>query len=203
MLSTKQQMSATWLRRQIVVLPCLKRLSFHISDEAEALVKVARTNLSMPQKILGIGLGIVLIFVANRLLYAAFPRVDWLLNNRISFLVQFLGLISLSEWWTTRQARTFLRNSLGRSIPPEEETSLKTWLEVPTDRLQAESRELEKNPFDRIPRIVFLVLNPALQLALFLFELLLNVVLPFPKVQSHGQDWLTKTKRQRRATRQS
>jgi hypothetical protein len=63
-------------------------------------------------------------------------------------------LTVLSLWWTTWTARRLLRQSLGRPLRKEEETSLKSWMQVDTAMLGAAAAELERNPFERVLRPV-------------------------------------------------
>lgn len=61
-------------------------------------------------------------------------------------------LLLLSVTWTTWKTRQILRKSLGRKLRSGEESSLRTWMELPNESLDSASRELERDPFARVLR---------------------------------------------------
>ena len=61
-----------------------------------------------------------------------------------------LALTLLSLWWTTFKSRQIMSRSLGRKLKVGEETSLRSWMEVPESGLETATTELERNPFERI-----------------------------------------------------
>ena len=63
-----------------------------------------------------------------------------------------VALTALSLCWTTVKARRMLRESLGRKIKRGEETSFKTWTEVPGGALDVAIQELDRNPFEGVLR---------------------------------------------------
>ena len=63
-----------------------------------------------------------------------------------------LALTLLSLWWTTFKSRQIMSRSLGRKLKAGEETSLRSWMEVPEAGLETATTELERNPFERIVR---------------------------------------------------
>ena len=65
-----------------------------------------------------------------------------------------IALTLLSLWWTTVKARRLLSRSLGRKIRKGEETSLRSWMEVSEAGLDTATRELERNPFERLMRFL-------------------------------------------------
>src|SRR5262245_3555374 len=66
----------------------------------------------------------------------------------------FLAITFLSLGRTTIKARRHLRRALGRKLRTGEENSLKSWMQVSDDALDAANRELERDPFDRILRFL-------------------------------------------------
>lgn len=60
-----------------------------------------------------------------------------------------LLLAFLSLWWTSYHQRRILRRSLGHSVRQEDETSIKTWMNLRGDQLANAEQELARNPFDR------------------------------------------------------
>jgi hypothetical protein len=63
-----------------------------------------------------------------------------------------VALTLLSLWWTTFKSRQIMSRSLGRRLKAGEETSLRSWMEVPEAGLETATTELERNPFQRIVR---------------------------------------------------
>ena len=63
-----------------------------------------------------------------------------------------LALTLLSLWWTTFKSRQIMSRSLGRKLKAGEETSVRSWMEVPEAGLETATTELERNPFERIVR---------------------------------------------------
>jgi hypothetical protein len=63
-------------------------------------------------------------------------------------------LLMLSVTWTTWKTRQILRKSLGRKLRSGEESSLRTWMELPSESLDNASRELERDPFARVLRFL-------------------------------------------------
>ena len=63
-----------------------------------------------------------------------------------------VALTVLSLWWTTIKARRLLTRSLGRKLRKGEESSLKSWMQVSDAGLDAATRELDRNPFERVLR---------------------------------------------------
>ena len=63
-----------------------------------------------------------------------------------------LALTLLSLWWTTFKSRQIMSRSLGRKLKAGEETSVRSWMEVPEAGLETATKELERNPFERIVR---------------------------------------------------
>jgi hypothetical protein len=61
-----------------------------------------------------------------------------------------LGLVALSLVWTSWKSRRALRKSLGRDVQAGEDTSLRTWMSLPTESLDGAARELENNPFQAV-----------------------------------------------------
>jgi hypothetical protein len=59
-----------------------------------------------------------------------------------------LALTALSAGWTGWKSRRILKESLGRNVREEDQTSLRTWMQVPSDKLEAAARELQENPFE-------------------------------------------------------
>ena len=67
---------------------------------------------------------------------------------KLIYFLAVIGLTTLSLWWTTRRARKILRESLRREIRPNEEISLRAWMDVPDEQLRTAGRELKQSPFD-------------------------------------------------------
>ncbi len=72
----------------------------------------------------------------------------------VNFLLGFIFLACivlavLSLWWTSRRERKILGGALGRKVREEDETSLKTWMNLRADQLADAERDLARNPFDR------------------------------------------------------
>ena len=63
-----------------------------------------------------------------------------------------VALTLLSLWWTTFKSRRLMSRSLGRKLKAGEESSLRSWMEVPAAGLESATTELERNPFERIVR---------------------------------------------------
>ena len=63
-----------------------------------------------------------------------------------------VALTMLSLWWTTFKSRRIMSRSLGRKLKAGEETSLRSWMEVPEAGLESATTELEHNPFERVVR---------------------------------------------------
>ena len=61
-----------------------------------------------------------------------------------------LALVGLSLGWTSWKSSRALRKSLGRDVRPGEDTSLRTWMSVPSETLDAAARDLEDNPFTTV-----------------------------------------------------
>ena len=55
-----------------------------------------------------------------------------------------LALTLLSLWWTTFKSRQIMSRSLGRKLKAGEETSLRSWMEVPEAGLETATTELER-----------------------------------------------------------
>ena len=64
--------------------------------------------------------------------------------------LSILALVALSLGWTSWKSRRALRKSLGRDVRPGEDTSLRTWMGLPSESLQDAARELEDNPFQDV-----------------------------------------------------
>ena len=61
-----------------------------------------------------------------------------------------LALVGLSLGWTTWKSRRALRKSLGRDAQAGEDTSLRTWMSMPSESLDAAAKDLENNPFQNV-----------------------------------------------------
>ena len=61
-----------------------------------------------------------------------------------------LALVALSLGWTSWKSRRALRKSLGRDVRAGEDTSLRTWMNLPSESLDAAAKELEDNPFNNV-----------------------------------------------------
>lgn len=61
-----------------------------------------------------------------------------------------LALVALSLGWTSWKSRRALRRSLGRDVRAGEDTSLRTWMSLPSESLKDAARELEDNPFQGV-----------------------------------------------------
>ena len=64
--------------------------------------------------------------------------------------LSILALVALSLAWTSWKTRRALRKSLGRDVRAGEDTSLRTWMSLPSKSLDAAARELEENPFQGV-----------------------------------------------------
>ena len=64
--------------------------------------------------------------------------------------LSILALVALSLVWTTWKTRRALRKSLGRDVRAGEETSLRTWMSLPSESLDEAAKELEDNPFQGV-----------------------------------------------------
>ena len=65
-----------------------------------------------------------------------------------------VALLMLSVTWTTWKTRQILRKSLGRKLKSGEDSSLRTWMQLSDESLDNASRELERDPFDRVLRFL-------------------------------------------------
>jgi hypothetical protein len=65
-----------------------------------------------------------------------------------------LAVTASSLWWTTVKSRRILRQSLGRDLRKDEETSLRSWMQASDASLHKAAEELERNPFDRFLRFL-------------------------------------------------
>jgi hypothetical protein len=65
-----------------------------------------------------------------------------------------IALLLLSVTWTTWKTRQILRKSLGRNLRSGEESSLRTWMELSNESLDAANRELARDPFARLLRFL-------------------------------------------------
>jgi hypothetical protein len=74
------------------------------------------------------------------------------MRNIIGASVILLTLLSLA--WTTWKARRILRSALGRKIRRGEEASITAWMNVPDETLDAASRELARDPFEKVLRVL-------------------------------------------------
>ena len=63
-----------------------------------------------------------------------------------------VALTLLSLWWTTFKSRRLMSRFLGRQLKTGEETSLRSWMDVPDAGLERATRELERNPFEWLVR---------------------------------------------------
>jgi hypothetical protein len=61
-----------------------------------------------------------------------------------------LALVALSLGWTSWKSRRALRKSLGRDVRAGEDTSLRTWMSLPSKSLDDATKELEDNPFQNV-----------------------------------------------------
>jgi hypothetical protein len=68
----------------------------------------------------------------------------------VTWTVIAFTLLSLS--WTTFKSRQLMRRFLGRQLKAGEETSLRSWMEVSDEGLETATKELDRNPFDRVVR---------------------------------------------------
>jgi hypothetical protein len=64
--------------------------------------------------------------------------------------LSILALVALSLAWTSWKTRRALRKSLGRDVRAGEDTSLRTWMNLPSESLDAAAKELEDNPFQNV-----------------------------------------------------
>jgi hypothetical protein len=64
--------------------------------------------------------------------------------------LSILALVALSLAWTSWKTRRALRKSLGRDVRAGEDTSLRTWMSLPSKSLDDAARELEENPFQGV-----------------------------------------------------
>jgi hypothetical protein len=65
-----------------------------------------------------------------------------------------LAITVLSLWWTTIKARHLLGRALGRRLRKGEETSLRSWMQASDVALDHANQELDRNPFDRLLRLL-------------------------------------------------
>jgi hypothetical protein len=72
------------------------------------------------------------------------------MRGPIAWTIVVVSVLSL--WWTTWKARRILGQSLGRKLRDGEETSLKSWMQVPNATLDSATAELKGNPFERFLR---------------------------------------------------
>jgi hypothetical protein len=61
-----------------------------------------------------------------------------------------LALVVFSLGWTSWKSRRALRKSLGRDARAGEDTSLRTWMSLPSESLDDAARELQDNPFQEV-----------------------------------------------------
>jgi hypothetical protein len=66
------------------------------------------------------------------------------------FGLSILALVALSLGWTSWKSRRALRKSLGRDVRAGEDTSLRTWMSLPSESLEDAARELKDNPFQDV-----------------------------------------------------
>jgi hypothetical protein len=71
-----------------------------------------------------------------------------LIRGGVQLLV--LALVVLSLGWTSWKSRRALRKSLGRDARAGEDTSLRTWMALPSESLDAAASDLEDNPFQGV-----------------------------------------------------
>ena len=64
--------------------------------------------------------------------------------------LSILALVALSLVWTSWKTRRALRKSLGRDVRAGEDTSLRTWMSLPSESLDDAAKELEDNPFQGV-----------------------------------------------------
>ena len=64
--------------------------------------------------------------------------------------LSILALAALSLGWTSWKTRRALRKSLGRESRAGEDTSLRTWMSLPSDSLDAAAKEVDANPFQSV-----------------------------------------------------
>jgi hypothetical protein len=62
------------------------------------------------------------------------------------FLAALIVLAVVSLGWTTWRVRRVMQQALGRTVRPGEETSVRTWMEVPDTALESATRQLERDP---------------------------------------------------------
>ena len=67
----------------------------------------------------------------------------------LNFALFAFALVALSLGWTSWKSRRALRKSLGRDARVGEDTSLRTWMSLPSESLDDANRELKDNPFQR------------------------------------------------------
>ena len=65
------------------------------------------------------------------------------------FGLSILALAALALGWTSWKTRRALRKSLGRDARAGEDTSLRTWMNLPSESLDDTAKELKANPFQR------------------------------------------------------
>ena len=64
--------------------------------------------------------------------------------------LSILALLALSLAWTSWKSRRALRKSLGRDVRAGEDTSLRTWMSLPSESLEEAARDLENNPIQGV-----------------------------------------------------
>src|SRR5215211_5921982 len=79
------------------------------------------------------------------------PITSWL---EALVAASVIALLLLSVTWTTWKTRQILRKSLGRKLRSGEESSLRTWMELPDESVESASRELNRDPFARALRFL-------------------------------------------------
>ena len=83
--------------------------------------------------------------------HSTLPITSWL----EAFIAgSVIVLLLLSVTWTTWKTRRVLRKSLGRPLRSGEESSLRTWMELPNESVDRANRELERDPFARALRFL-------------------------------------------------
>lgn len=65
-----------------------------------------------------------------------------------------VAITALSLWWTTIKARRILGESFGRKLRKGEETSLTSWMQASEASLEIAAHELERNPVERLLRML-------------------------------------------------
>ena len=83
--------------------------------------------------------------------HSTLPITSWL---EALIAGSVIVLLLLSVTWTTWKTRRILRKSLGRQLRSGEESSLRTWMELPNESVDSANRELERDPFARALRFL-------------------------------------------------